>query len=104
MDWKVGEAWAKWISVLDWDGLLSGIFYLLGSCQYAKLRKTAFDLLLYSIQPVSEEKVTCVCLCSTSVWIYTCSGDVFGVSETEKNNPKPSFPSINLAKNAKKNT
>lgn len=53
----------KRISVLDWDGLSSGIFYLLGSCQYAKLRNTAFDLLLYSIQPVREEKVTTYVFC-----------------------------------------
>lgn len=39
-----------------WDGLLSRIFYLLRSCQYAKVQKTAFDLLLHSIQPVSEQK------------------------------------------------
>lgn len=37
------------------------MFCLLGSCQYAKLRKTAFDLLHYSFQPVSGEKVVCMC-------------------------------------------
>lgn len=65
---------------------MSGVFNLLGSCQYAKLRKTTFDLLLYSIQPVSEEKghvYVCVCVVG-QCRLYTCGGDFTGAAKAEK--------------------
>lgn len=94
MDWKAGEAGAKRISVLDWDGLLSGIFYLLGSCQYAKLRNTAFDLLLYSIHPVREEKVTFVCVCVLCEYGLTHGSDVFGAERLRKTISNPAVSSF----------
>lgn len=82
-DGQVGEVRAKWISVLEGDGLLSGIFYLLGSCQYAKLSKAPFDLLLYFIQPVRKQKVMFVCLslemCGGG-WVTTTIKTRFNIS------------------------